>query len=88
MEKINLQEDRDFFTREFRNAIGKGIINESTGGYLWNLLGSLEKEIEGLQNGRSASGVSNNNIMHINRALGILRNTMKKELKGKGLSGW
>jgi len=82
MEKINLQEDRDFFTREFRNAIGKGIINESTGGYLWNLLGDLEKEIESLPN------LPEKNLKQIKFALDKLERTMKQNLKGKGLIGW
>ena len=84
MEKIDLKEDRDFFTREFR----KSLITESTGGYLRSLLGTLRQEVKSLVGGKSATGVSLENENNITGAINNLEKVMKKNLKGKGLIGW
>jgi len=81
-EKINLKEDRDFFIREFR----KNVLNESTGGYLWNTLGSLELTFDQLE--KQSNKITPNDINKLKRALNQLETTMKQVLKGKGLIGW
>jgi len=81
-EKINLQEDRDFFTREFR----KNVLNESTGGYLWNTLGSLDLAFDNLT--KQSTIITEADVIKLKRALDSLEKTMKQVLKGKGFSGW
>jgi len=81
-EKINLKEDRDFFTREFR----KNVLNESTGGYLSNTLGSLEQTFESLP--EQSKYITKSDVIKLKKALDALEKTMLQVLKGKGLSGW
>lgn len=81
-EKINLKEDRDFFTREFR----KNVLNESTGKYLSNILGSLEQTFESLP--KQSKYITQNDVIKLKKALDELEKTMRQVLKGKGLSGW
>lgn len=83
-EKINLKEDRDFFTREFRNYVDeKKLLNESTDDTLWNLLGDLKLEFDKLES--SSSSITSNDINKLNKALNNLEKVMKQVLKGKGL---
>lgn len=81
-EKINLKEDRDFFIREFR----KNVINESTGGALWNMLADLENQFESLPH--ISNAITEGDVIKLKRALNKLEAEMKKILKGKGLLNW
>ena len=81
-DKIDLKEDRDFFIREFR----KNVLNESTGGYLWNLLGDLDLEFDKLT--KQSKYITEDDVNKLKRALNQLEGVMVKVLKGKGFSGW
>jgi len=81
-EKINLQEDRDFFTREFR----KNVLNESTGGSLWNMLGDLELEFDSLS--KQSKFITDGDVIKLKRALNTFEKVMMQVLKGKGFRGW
>lgn len=74
--------DRDYFFSRFQDFLNEGKLNESTGGYLMNLLADLEKEIESIPNLDASS------VKSIKDALNNLEKVMRKNLKGKGLSGW
>lgn len=80
-EKINLKEDRDFFTREFR----KNVLNENTGEYLSNILDSLRQTFENLP--KQLKYITQNDIIKLNKALNELEKTIYQVLKDKGLSG-
>lgn len=87
-EKINLIEDRDYFTRNFRKFLNedKRPINESTGGRLWNLLGDLESHFESLP--QVSTSINEGDVIKLKRALNALEKEMKKVLKNKGLKNW
>lgn len=61
-------------------------INESTGGYIRNLINNLQDEFT---NSLSISNkISDKDIVNLNNALASFRKTVEKTLKGKGLIGF
>jgi len=74
--------DRDYFFSKFQDFLNEDTLNESTGGALWNLLADLATTM-----GRIPD-LSDSEVKEIKDAIKNLEKVMRKNLRGKGLSGW